>query len=112
MHVLAEKAAGTGAEETRDALRRLGALLAQRLARAAAAGPPEVEAGKGEGRIMARLARTPAQARIWAEEAGAWEARLDHALGVNLDPAQAFLDTLLALDAAAGRAAAAAPAPA
>lgn len=104
-HALAQRAAGPGTEAARDALARLGATLARRLARAAAMGRPEVEAATGEGRLMSRLAANDAQARIWADAAAAWEARLDHALGVNLDPAQAFLDTLLALDAAAGRAA-------
>jgi DNA polymerase-3 subunit delta' len=107
LHKLADSAAGPGSEARRDALARLGALLPQRLARAAAIGPPGAEAGPGERRLMARLAERPAQARIWAEAAQLFQARLDHALGVNLDPAQAFLDTFLALDAAAGRAASA-----
>ncbi|MGG7566977.1 DNA polymerase III subunit delta' [Rhodovulum sp. DZ06] len=104
-HRLAESAAGPGTEGAREMLARLGAVFAQRMARAAAMGPPRAEAGPGEARMMARLAATDAQARIWAEAAASWEARLDRALGVNLDPGQAFLDTLLALDAAAGRAA-------
>jgi DNA polymerase-3 subunit delta' len=107
LHLLAESASGPGSEARRDALVRLGALLPQRLARAAAIGPPDAEAGPGERRLMARLAARPAQARIWADAAQEFQARLDRALGVNLDPAQAFLDTFLALDAAAGRAAAA-----
>jgi DNA polymerase-3 subunit delta' len=105
LHALAESASGPGGEARRDALGRLGALLAMRLARAAALGrPPEIEAGPGEARLMARLAARPAQAAIWAEAADAFTARLDRALGVNLDPGQTFLDTFLALDAAAGRA--------
>ncbi|MFT6774224.1 MAG: DNA polymerase-3 subunit delta' [Paracoccaceae bacterium] len=107
LNALADSAAGPGSEARRDALARMGALLPQRLARAAAMGAPGTEAGPGEARLMARLACRPAQARIWAEAADAFTARLSHALGVNLDPGQAFLDTFLALDAAAGRAAAA-----
>lgn len=106
LHKLADSASVPGSEARRDALARLGALLPQRLARAAAMGPPGAEAGPGERRLMARLAARPEQARIWADAAQSFQARLDRALGVNLDPGQAFLDTFLALDAAAGRAAA------
>ncbi len=103
LHRLADAAAGRDAEAKYDSTIRLAALLLARLARAEAAGPGD-EATRGEHALMARLAARPAQARIWAEAAAAFETRTARARAVNLDPSLTILDTFLAIDAAAGRA--------
>ena len=63
--------------------------------------PPSTEA---EAAMAARLAGTPAQARLWAELVPRLAERTEHARAVNLDPAQVILDTLLMIDAAAAEA--------
>ena len=75
------------------------ARLARHGAGAEAAAVTEAEAA-----AMARLASTPAQARLWAETAARLGERVEHARGVHLDPAQVILDTLLRIDAAAAQA--------
>ncbi len=100
---LAEACAGRGAEARYDATVTLTALALSRLALSGAgralppATPPEAAA-------FARLGRTPAQARLWAELAAGLEARVAHARAVHLDPAQVILDTFLQIDAAAAQA--------
>ncbi|MEO1000375.1 MAG: DNA polymerase III subunit delta', partial [Pseudomonadota bacterium] len=73
------------------------------LARRGATGEDPAEAAPGEAAVLARLAPGPGAARLWAEVAAETGARAARARAVNLDPAQVILDTLLALDAAAGR---------
>ena len=54
--------------------------------------------------MAARLAATPAQARLWADLVPRLAERTAHARAVNLDPAQVILDTLLLIDATAAEA--------
>ncbi|MEM9199553.1 MAG: DNA polymerase III subunit delta', partial [Pseudomonadota bacterium] len=69
-----------------------------RLARAAATGRLATEAAPGEAALAARFQAQPAGARMLAEAAQRSPARLAQARAVNLDPAQAMLDTLLELE--------------
>jgi DNA polymerase-3 subunit delta' len=99
---LAESCAGRSRAARYDLalelIRTALARLALGAAGAAAAASP------AEGRTMARVAANPEQARLWAETATRLGARMDHARGVHLDPAQVILDTFLQIDAAAARA--------
>ncbi|MBP7243609.1 DNA polymerase III subunit delta' [Amaricoccus sp.] len=97
---LAESCAGRAAEGRYDATLALLRLAISRLARVAA-GAPTPPVSDTEARAMARLADSPAQARIWAGLAAGLGERIDHARAVHLDPAQVILDTLLRIDAAA-----------
>jgi DNA polymerase III subunit delta' len=79
-------------------------ILLHRLARAGAAGPPAPEAAPGEAAMLARLSPGPAAGRMWAGMSETL-ARARQGAAVNLDPAALILDTALALDRAAARAA-------
>ncbi len=105
---LAERSAGRVNAETYRLTLQLAATLTARLARAAASGAAPPEAAPGEARLIAAVARDPAQAAPWAEALGRISATHRHALAVNLDPAQTVLDTFLELDATLGRVRAAA----
>ncbi|SET58083.1 DNA polymerase III subunit delta' [Oceanicella actignis] len=105
MQRLAAECAGPAGEERFDAALRLLALLLARLARGAALGAAPEAATPEEEALHRRLGGGEARARIWAEAAMTAPARARAARAVNLDPAQIMLDTLLALDAAAARAA-------
>ncbi|MEL6236729.1 MAG: DNA polymerase III subunit delta' [Pseudomonadota bacterium] len=107
----AESLGGRGTEARRETAERLVALALGRLARAAATGrlpgtaaPGEAAAGAtgeaapGEAALAARFQAQPAGARMLAEAAQRSPARLAQARAVNLDPAQAMLDTLLELE--------------
>ncbi len=107
LSALAERASGRDRETLSPVLARLTLLLLGRLARAGAAGAPTHPAAPGEGRLFAELARTPAQARLWAEAASEAASRLRHAQAVNLDPGQTILDIYLALEGTVDRARAA-----
>lgn len=102
---LAERCAGRDGRD--QLLLRLTRLALSRLA-LAAAGAGGAVAGPAEAALIARLAQTPNQARIWAEAAPVLVGRAEAARAVNLDPAQVILDMLLAIDAVAARAFAAA----
>lgn len=88
-----------------DQITELTLTLLGRLARAGALGLPATAAAPGEPALMARVAATPAQARLWAEAAERFAAVAAQVQAVNLDPAQAILDMFLDLDATLGRAA-------
>jgi DNA polymerase-3 subunit delta' len=105
---LAERCAGRAGAETYRLVLRLSATLTARLARAAATGEAPPEAAPGEARLVAAIARHPAQAAPWADALARILAAHAHALAVNLDPAQTVLDTFLELDATLGRVRAAA----
>jgi DNA polymerase-3 subunit delta' len=105
---LAERCAGRANAETYRMVLQLCAALVARLARAAAIGAAPPEAAPGEARLVAAVARHPAQAVPWAETVGRILAAHRHALAVNLDPAQTVVDTFLELDATLGRVRAAA----
>ncbi|MEM6304368.1 MAG: DNA polymerase III subunit delta' [Pseudomonadota bacterium] len=95
---LAEAAAQRGGEEKLRLLFTLIDLMLARLARTGASGAaPESQAATKEAQTFARLAPSPAQARIWAETAQEVSARAQHGLAVNLDPAALVLDTLFKL---------------
>jgi DNA polymerase-3 subunit delta' len=81
-------------------------LLGMALGRLALAGAGGAVAAltEAEAEMAARLAGTPAQARLWAELVPRLAERTAHARAVNLDPAQVILDTLLQIDAAAAKA--------
>jgi len=104
MMSLADDVAGRGAETLYELAGRLTLTLIGRLARRAATGEPGPEAGPGEGRLMHAIARSPAQAALWAEAAGRAAAALRHARAVNLDPGQTIIDTFLDLDATLAKA--------
>ena len=78
-------------------------LLCARAARHGAAGSTPLAASGAETALLDRIAPDIAAGRVWAEMAGTVVAELAHARAVNLDPAQAILDTCLKLDAALGR---------
>lgn len=100
---LANACAGRGVEDRFDLTLDLIRLALGRLA-LSAAGHGVQPVSNGESETMARLASTPAQARVWAEAAVTLDARASHARAVNLDPAQVILDTFLQIDAAAAKA--------
>ncbi len=101
---LGDQCAGPANSSRYDMVVRLVALALSRLARAGSGSPPVAEAAKGERALAQRLARTPRQARIWADLEQMLAARIQHARAVNLDPGQVILDTFLQIDAAAQRA--------
>lgn len=95
---LAEAAGQRGAEARLDLLYTLIDIALTRLARTGATGqPPKVEAAPNEAAILTRLARSPSQARAWAECAQTALARARHGRSVNLDPAALVLDTFFKL---------------
>jgi len=104
MMELAEQVAGRGAEAIYGLVARLTLTLIGRLARHAATGSGEAEAGPGEAALMAAVARNRAQAALWAEAAARVAAATSHARAVNLDPGQTIIDTFLDLDATLARA--------
>lgn len=104
MVALAETAGARGAEATYELLGRLTLTLVGRLARRAATGSTDGEAGPGEAALMDRVAAAPAQATLWAEAAGRIAATTRHARAVNLDPGQTIIDTFLDLDATLAKA--------
>jgi len=101
---LADGVAGRGAETLYELAGRLVVTLVGRLARHAAIGAPDTEAGPGEAALMAVVAHRPGQAALWAEAAGRIAATISHARAVNLDPGQTIIDTFLDLDATLTRA--------
>ncbi len=104
MMELAEQVTGRGAGALYEQVARLTLTLIGRLARHAATGSSEAEAGPGEAALMAAVARNRAQAALWAEAAGRVAAATSHARAVNLDPGQTIIDTFLDLDATLARA--------
>ncbi len=104
MMELAEAVTGRGAEAMYELVARLTLTLIGRLARHAATGSSQAEAGPGETALMAAVARNRAQAALWAEAAARVAAATSHARAVNLDPGQTIIDTLLDLDATLARA--------
>lgn len=104
MAALAEEVAQRGAEAQYELTGRLVLTLLGRLARHAAAGSPTTELAPGENALMQAVARSPAQAALWAEAAGRIGSALGHARAVNLDPGLAIIDTFLDLDATLARA--------
>jgi hypothetical protein len=104
MMELAEAVTGRGAEAMYELVARLTLTLIGRLARHAATGSSQAEAGPGETALMAAVARNRAQAALWAEAASRIAAATSHARAVNLDPGQTIIDTLLDLDATLARA--------
>lgn len=104
MTALADAATGREAAETFDLVARLTLTLLGRLARHAAAGHDTPEAAPGEAALMEAVARSPAQAALWAEAASRAGAAFSHARAVNLDPGLTIIDTFLDLDATLARA--------
>jgi DNA polymerase-3 subunit delta' len=104
MMQLADLVAGRGAETQYEMVVRLTLTLAGRLARNAATGSSEAEAGPGESALMSAIAQNQAQAALWAEAAVRVAAATSHARAVNLDPGQTIIDTFLDLDATLTRA--------
>ncbi|HEU0223419.1 MAG TPA: DNA polymerase III subunit delta' [Paracoccaceae bacterium] len=100
---LAESVAGRGAAGRYDLALRLVPLALARLARAGASGLLPPEAAPGEAATLARLAPGTPAARAWAETAQRLTARVTHARGVNLDPAQVMLDTFFEIETTAQR---------
>ncbi|PRX35423.1 DNA polymerase-3 subunit delta' [Meinhardsimonia xiamenensis] len=99
----AESAGARGEAERLDLAIELIELALARLARAAVAGPPAIEAAPGEADTLTRLAAVPGAGRLWAELQQSLGARMRHGRAVNLDPASLILDTVLRInDAAAG----------
>ncbi|MEM9060346.1 MAG: DNA polymerase III subunit delta' [Pseudomonadota bacterium] len=100
---MVERCAGRQNDETYRQLLDLIKLLVARLARAAGHGRPPPEAAPGEQALIARVAATPEQGRLWAELFAEVTARSRHAVAVNLDPGQTILDTFLQLDSTLAR---------
>ncbi len=102
---LAESAAARGeaGAERLDLLLHLFDLFLARLARTGAAGPHLVEAGEGEGALMARLAPGPAAGRAWAALQQELGARARQGRAVNLDPAALILDMIFRIEETAAR---------
>ncbi|MGB0498984.1 MAG: DNA polymerase III subunit delta' [Rubricella sp.] len=98
---IGDSLSGRGAEERNRLAHRLIGKLLHRLARTGALGQPPAEAVAGEAGILTRLAPDPGAGRAWADLSATLSPRVAHALGVNLDPAQVFLDTCLQIDATA-----------
>lgn len=104
---LAQSLAGAEATERREIVWRLLEIALARLARTGATGaPPTPEAAPGEAALLARRAPGPAAARAWAEAAATHLPRARRAAALSLDPAALLLDTLSAIAADIGRAAA------
>ena len=99
MMALADQVTGRGAEALYELVARLTLTLIGRLARQAATGSNQAEAGPGEAELMAAVASNRAQAALWAEASARVSASTSHARAVNLDPGQTIIDTLLDLDA-------------
>jgi DNA polymerase-3 subunit delta' len=95
---LANAVSGSTAEAMYELIARLTLTLIGRLARKAATGSIEAEAGSGEAALMATIAKNQAQAALWAEAAARIGASVSHARAVNLDPGQTIIDTFLDLD--------------
>ncbi len=100
---LAESAAKGGAEDRFDLILTQIEQFLSRLARAAATRITPPEAAPGEAALFARLAPGPACARPWAELAQELSLRARRGRAVNLDPAALLMDTLLRIDATAGK---------
>jgi DNA polymerase-3 subunit delta' len=105
---LAESVAGRGAETLYELVSRLTLTLLGRLARHAATQSGDATASPGEAALMAAVARSPAQAAVWAEAAARIAASISHARAVNLDPGQTIIDTFLDIDTTLAQARAAA----
>ncbi|MBB5516457.1 DNA polymerase-3 subunit delta' [Rubricella aquisinus] len=101
----AESMGARGAEDRTDLAHRLIRLALHRLARAGATGRTPPEAVEGERDVLMRLSPNATAARHWATVMDQITARVAHARGVNLDPAQVMLDTCLQIDATAQTAA-------
>ncbi|HUF85870.1 MAG TPA: DNA polymerase III subunit delta' [Thermohalobaculum sp.] len=104
MVALADEAGRRGAEELYALAGRLILTLVGRLARHGVAEVESPEAAPGEAALMAAVARSPAQAALWAEASARVGAALSHARAVNLDPGLTIIDTFLDLDATLARA--------
>ena len=99
---LAESGAGKGAEARFDLIVTLIELWLARLARAGTVRALPPEAARGEAALLARLARDPGQARVWADLAQTLTIRARRGRAVNLDPAALLMDMLLRIDETAG----------
>jgi len=97
---LAEAAAPRAAEARYDATVALAQRLLGRLA-ISGAGAPIAPISRAEAAALARHGARPDQALVWATLAPRLAARAAHARAVHLDPAQAILDMVLQIDAAA-----------
>ncbi len=95
---LADSVAQRGAAEKFDLMLTLFDLFLARLARAGTLGTTRDEAAPGEADLFARLAPSPAAARVWAGLHQSLGARARHARAVNLDPAALVLDMVLKID--------------
>lgn len=105
---LAESLQGREAAGRHETLHRLLARALARLARHGAAGELPEAATEAEAALLARLAPDARAAASWAEAAARVGARGARARALNLDPAQAMLDTFLDIEATALRLSAAA----
>ncbi len=103
---LADSAAGKNAQARFLLMLDLWDMFLARLARAGVAGPAPFEAFDGEADLLARLAPTPAAARIWATAQQEMSARARHGRAVNLDPTALILDMGLKMDTIAAKCAA------
>ncbi|MGR3662669.1 MAG: DNA polymerase III subunit delta' [Paracoccaceae bacterium] len=103
---LAESAVGAKNAERFDLILRLMDLFLARTARTGVSGPPLVEAGKGEAKLLKRLAPTAEAGRNWAELQQTLGARARHGKAVNLDPAALILDMIFKIDQLAAKLAA------
>ncbi len=101
--MLAEKCAGKGSENHYDMTVRLLLIALSRLALGGARGGRD-DTIQGEAELSARLSANAYQAREWANLVQELTGRITHARAVNLDPAQVILDTVISIDATAGRA--------
>lgn len=100
---LAESAVGAKNAARFDLILRLFDLFLARTARTGVSGPPLVEAGKGESKLLQRLAPTAEAGRKWAELQQTLGARARHGKAVNLDPAALILDMVFKIDQQAAR---------
>ncbi|MGA0542939.1 DNA polymerase III subunit delta' [Neotabrizicola sp. VNH66] len=100
---LSEAAAARGAEDRFDLILTQIDLFLSRLARAAARRETPPEAAPNEAAVFARLAPDQASARAWADLAQTLTQRARRGRAVNLDHAALLMDTLLRIDATAGR---------
>ncbi len=107
---LTDWATGRNAESRFDLVPKLTLTLIGRLARhgAMADALPGSDSGPDavpeEAPLMQAVARSPAQAALWAEASARIAAATAHARAVNLDPGQTIIDTFLELDATLARA--------
>ena len=100
---LAEAASGRNDAARYEFILELTGIALARLA-LAASGVAVAPISKAEAEMMAALARSPGQSRLWAEMVARLTERTQHARSVNLDPAQVILDTFLQIDAVAAEA--------